>query len=49
MRRDFLFGIGLVASVAAGAGSAVAADLPVRPGAAPAAVAPAFVPDWVGF
>jgi outer membrane immunogenic protein len=49
MRRDVLFGIGLLASVGAGAGSAVAADLPVRPAAAPAMVAPAFVPDWVGF
>jgi opacity protein-like surface antigen len=49
MRRDFLVGIGLLASVAAGAGSAVAADMPVRPGVAPAAVAPVFVPDWVGF
>src|SRR5262245_50400500 len=48
MRRDFLFGIGLLASVAAGAGSAVAADLPVRP-PPPIAAAPAVVPDWVGF
>jgi outer membrane immunogenic protein len=50
MRRDFLFGIGLLASVAAGAGSALAADLPVRP--APPVAAPAIccaVPDWVGF
>jgi len=31
MRCDFLFGIGLLASVGAGAGSAVAADMPVRP------------------
>ncbi len=49
MRRDFLFGIGLLASVAAGAGSALAADLPVRP---PPVAAPATccaVPDWVGF
>src|SRR6266849_7709248 len=49
MHRDFLFGIGLLASVAAGAGSAVAADMPVRP---PPAAAPATccaVPDWVGF
>ena len=49
MRRDFLFGIGLLASVAAGAGSAVAADIPVRP---PPVAAPAIccaVPDWVGF
>jgi outer membrane immunogenic protein len=50
MRRDFLVGIGLLASVAAGGGSAVAADIPVRP--APPAAAPATccaVPDWVGF
>src|SRR6266851_7084048 len=46
MRRDFLFGIGLVA---AGAGSAVAADIPVRP---PPVAAPAIccaVPEWTGF
>src|SRR5258708_17428696 len=50
MRRDFLVGIGLLASVAAGGGSAVAADIPVRP--VPPAAAPATccaVPDWVGF
>jgi len=52
MHRDVLFGIGLVASIAAAAGSAVAADLPVA--ARPGAVAPAppplpVVPDWVGF
>jgi hypothetical protein len=49
MRRDFLVGIGLFAAVAAGAGSALAADLPVRP--APPAAAPAIccaVPDWPG-
>src|SRR6266852_3159246 len=49
MHRDFLFGIGLLASVGACPGSAVAADLPVRP---PPAAAPATccaVPDWVGF
>src|SRR5215831_11964385 len=49
MRRDFLVGIGFLASVAAGAGSALAADLPVRPGAAPAAVAAPVVPPWIGF
>ncbi len=48
MRGQFL-SIGLLASVAAGAGSAVAADLPVRPAAAPVVMAPAYVPDWVGF
>jgi outer membrane immunogenic protein len=49
MRRDFLVGIGLFAAVAAGAGSALAADIPVRP---PPAAAPAIccaVPDWAGF
>ena len=49
MRRDFLFGIALLASVAAGAGSAVAADIPVRP---PPVAAPATccaVPEWTGF
>jgi outer membrane immunogenic protein len=49
MRRDFLLGIGLLASVGVGAGSAVAADMPVRPAAAPVMVAPVFVPDWAGF
>jgi outer membrane immunogenic protein len=50
MRRDFLVGIGLLASVGAGAGSALAADMPVRP--PPPVAAPAAccaVPDWVGF
>src|SRR5258706_16398104 len=50
MRRDFLVGIGLLASVGAGAGSALAADMPVRP--PPPVAAPAIccaVPDWVGF
>jgi len=49
MRRDFLVGIGLLAALGAGTGSAVAADIPVRPAAAPAAVMPVFVPDWAGF
>ena len=46
---------GLLASLAAYAGSAVAAEVIVRPGTAavpaavPVAVAPAYVPDWVGF
>ena len=44
MRRDFLVGSGMLASVAAGAGSAVAADMPVRPAAAPAAVSPLAPP-----
>src|SRR5262245_36782610 len=50
MRRDYLFGIGLLASVAGGAGTALAADMPVRP--APPVVAPATccaVPEWTGF
>src|SRR5260370_34933489 len=50
MHRDFLVGIGLLASVATGAGSAVAADMPVRP--PPPVAAPATccaVPDWTGF
>src|SRR5258707_2022262 len=50
MRRDFLFGIGLLALVGAGAGPAIAADIPVRP--MPPVAAPATccaVPDWVGF
>jgi outer membrane immunogenic protein len=46
MRREFVFSIGLLASVVAGDGSAVAADLPVK---APPPEAPAVVPDWVGF
>jgi opacity protein-like surface antigen len=51
MHRDSLFGIGLLATVAAGGGSAAAADIPVRPGPPPVA-APATccaVPDWTGF
>jgi outer membrane immunogenic protein len=51
MRRDFVYGIGFLASVAAGAGSALAADIPLRP--APPAAAPATCcaapPPWVGF
>jgi outer membrane immunogenic protein len=49
MRRDFLVGIGLLASVAASAGPAVAADIAARPAAQPPVVAPVYVPDWVGF
>src|SRR5712671_2976020 len=48
MHRDFLLGIGLLAAVAAGGGSAVAADMPVRP-PPPLAASPVYVPDWVGF
>jgi outer membrane immunogenic protein len=43
---------GLLASVAAGAGSALAADIPVRPGAAPGVVpvaSPSYINDWTGF
>jgi opacity protein-like surface antigen len=48
MRVRFL--CGLLASIAAGAGSAVAADMPVRPPAVAPAVAPCCaVPDWAGF
>ena len=46
MRRELLLSIGLLASVAAGGGSAAAADFSVK---APPAEAPAVVPDWVGF
>jgi opacity protein-like surface antigen len=49
MRRDFLVGIGLFAAVAAGAGSALAADIPVRPPPVAAPVTCCAVPDWVGF
>jgi outer membrane immunogenic protein len=47
MRVKFL--CGLLASIAAGAGSAVAADMPVRPPVVAPVAAPVFVPDWVGF
>lgn len=49
MRGKFLFGIGLLAFAGAGAGSAVAADFPVKAAPPPAVVAPVVVPDWVGF
>jgi outer membrane immunogenic protein len=49
MRHDFLFGIGLFASAAVGAGAALAADMPVRPAVAPAAVAQPVLPPWAGF
>jgi outer membrane immunogenic protein len=54
MRCRFLFA-GLLASVAAGPGLAVAADVLVRSAPAPApppapfAAPPAYVPDWIGF
>ncbi len=48
MRVRFLYG--LLALITAGAGSAVAADMPVRPPPAVAPIAaPVYVPDWVGF
>jgi len=49
MRSKLLCAIALLGSAAAGAGSAVAADIPVRgapPAASPAVVA---VPEWAGF
>jgi outer membrane immunogenic protein len=49
MRRKFLPGFGLLAFAAAGAGSAVAADIAARPGPPPPAAAPAFISDWAGF
>ena len=47
MRVKFLYG--LLASVAAGVGSAVAADMPVRPAVVAPVAAPVYVPDWAGF
>lgn len=48
MRVRFLYG--LLALITAGAGSAVAADIPVRPPPPLAPIAaPVYVPDWVGF
>jgi outer membrane immunogenic protein len=49
MRGRFLFGSGLLAFAAAGAGSAMAADIAARPVGPPPAVAPAFISDWSGF
>jgi outer membrane immunogenic protein len=49
MRGRFLFGIGLLAFAAAGAGSAVAADLPVKAVPPPPPVAVPLVPTWTGF
>jgi outer membrane immunogenic protein len=43
----FWHGIGLLASIAAGAGSAAAADLAVK--APPPGLAPAYLSDWAGF
>jgi outer membrane immunogenic protein len=47
MGSKLWYGIGLLASIAAGAGSAAAADLAVR--ALPPGVAPAYLSDWAGF
>ncbi len=50
MRRKFLLGIGLLAFAAASAGSAVAADIAVRPMGPPPAMAPALpVVSWTGW
>ena len=47
MGMKFWYGIGLLASIAAGAGSAAAADLAVK--APPPGVMPAYLSDWAGF
>jgi outer membrane immunogenic protein len=47
MGSKLWYGIGLLASIAAGAGSAAAADLAVK--ALPPGVAPAYLSDWAGF
>ena len=47
MRTKLWYGIGLLASIVAGAGSAVAADLAVK--APPPGLAPAYLSDWAGF
>src|SRR5258708_32903720 len=47
MRTKLWYGIGLLASIVAGAGSAVAADLGVR--APPPGLAPVYLSDWAGF
>src|SRR5258707_15229574 len=47
MRTKLWYGIGLLASIVAGAGSAVAADLAVK--APPPGVMPAYLSDWAGF
>jgi len=47
MGMKLWYGIGLLASIAAGAGSAAAADLAVRP--PPPGLAPAYLSDWAGF
>ncbi len=47
MRTNLWCGIGLLASIVAGAGSAAAADLPVK--APPPAAMPVYLSDWAGF
>jgi outer membrane immunogenic protein len=47
MGMKFWHGIALLASIAAGAGSAAAADLAVK--APPPGLAPAYLSDWAGF
>ncbi len=47
MGMKLWYGIGLLASIAAGAGSAAAADLAVK--APPPGVAPVYLSDWAGF
>jgi len=49
MRRKFLLGISLLAFAAAGAGSAIAADIAARPVGAPPPMVPPLVPEWAGF
>lgn len=47
MRTKLCYGLGLLASVMACAGSAMAADLPVK--APPLAAMPVYLSDWAGF
>jgi opacity protein-like surface antigen len=47
MQTKLCYGIGLLASVMACAGSATAADLPVK--APPPAAMPVYLSDWAGF
>jgi outer membrane immunogenic protein len=47
MGTKFWYGIGLLASIAAGIGSAAAADLAVK--APPPGLAPVYLSDWAGF
>jgi outer membrane immunogenic protein len=47
MRNNLWCGIGLLASITAGAGSAMAADMAVK--APPAPAMPVYLSDWAGF